>query len=74
MLEISYTMMINLYKSNKKEEDGPIPDEWIPSEDKLEEVFDSIFEDFQEAVFKAASKCTKEEFLESLKEENKQWL
>lgn len=63
-----------MYNSNKKEGDSPIPVEWLAAEEKLEDIYDTIYEEFQYAVFKSKSKCTREEFIEDLKETNKQWL
>lgn len=46
MLEICYTIMINLYNTNKKEGDTLIPVEWLAAEDKLEDIYDTIYEEF----------------------------
>lgn len=48
--------------------------EWLIPEDKLEDVFDSMLEKFQDAVFKSKSKNTSEEFLEELTEAQRCWL
>lgn len=74
MLEYCYVFMIRIYEKNRTENMKPVKPEWIPDEEKLEEVYDSMIEKFQDALFKSKSKDTRDEFLEDLTEGFKCWL
>ncbi|CDW77354.1 UNKNOWN [Stylonychia lemnae] len=74
MLEITYTFMIGLYMANKSSSDPDIPEEWYNDESKLEDAYDSMFEEFQNAVFKSKTRNTREEFLDELSQNNRSWL
>ena len=75
MLEISYVLMISVYKRNRKEEDAIIPESWIPNEYSVfQEAYEEILETFMDDVFNSKSKLSRDEFIESLKVANKKWL
>lgn len=75
MLEISYVLMIPVYRRFKKDSDVHIPESWIPNEYTVfKEAYEEILESFLDEVFGSKSKMPRDEFIESLKVVNKRWL
>ena len=74
-LEISYPMMLKVYRSLRKPEDPTIQDGWIISdEDKLQAIYDELYEQYLDEIFGNQSKVSKNEFIELMKGKGKPWL
>ena len=75
MIEISYVMMAGLYIQNKKEGDPAVEQEYLPGDsERMKEIYDLVYEEFCDIVFDIQSKLTKQEFIDHIKKNQKQWL
>jgi len=71
MLEISYVLMITVYKRYKKYDDVNIPESWVPNEYSVfHEAYEEIKDAFLDEIFTTNSKVSRDEFIDSLKVTN----
>lgn len=67
--------MLRIYKQYRKAEDPNIKDAWIyEDQDTLEEIYSELYDKFLDAVFGNQTKLSREEFIDLLQFDQKQWL